>query len=459
MRANSTCQWTLRMLGFCVPSPPEKAVSVGRKTKDFPVLSMDHNGGTSSHTLADLQLKDQFSCGNDYPPKARKPYTITKQRERWTEEEHKKFLEALKMYGRAWRKIEEHVGTKTAVQIRSHAQKFFSKISRDQDGHNTCSVEPLEIPPPRPKRKPVHPYPRKLLHKETSIARHPTKSSSPNLSISDHENQSPKSVLSVMRSDSTNSNTQNGSLSPVSYGAGTSLATTTVALEDKVSTRETSAKKAPTQTLKLFGRTVLVTDSQRPSSPTLDTCKAQSPNVHDEKKHVERLAWNVAATESSIRNVEHTWSHSPQHLHMALHLMHCPGNESSNLVISGAATTLPWWSFYRGLPFHFMPINEEEQREGSVNFNNGKNRDEEVDQKEGSWTGSNSGSENDDKYSDTKEEKELDSACQLKPSSKPTCSELRKGFYPYKRCLAVGDSKSSTVTEEEREEKRTCLCL
>ena len=64
-------------------------------------------------------------------PKARKPYTITKQRERWTDEEHERFLAALKLHGRAWRKIEEHVGTKSAVQIRSHAQKFFSKLMRE----------------------------------------------------------------------------------------------------------------------------------------------------------------------------------------------------------------------------------------------------------------------------------------------------------------------------------------
>ena len=123
----------------------------------------------------------------------------------------------------------EHIGTKTAVQIRSHAQKFFSKLEREQAAGNTsgtapppppspsfrrhghllafgaqrlhmscdladlqaetrlracpegpsrCAVlrcsqvltpqscsavlpENLNIPPPRPKRKPSHPYPRK----------------------------------------------------------------------------------------------------------------------------------------------------------------------------------------------------------------------------------------------------------------------------------------------------------
>lgn len=109
------------------------------------------------------------SSGTAPPPvatKVRKPYTITKVRERWTEEEHERFLAALKLYGRAWRKIEAYIGTKSAVQIRSHAQKFFSKLQRESERANAAGGDGSDsgvtvIPPARPKRKPAHPYPRK----------------------------------------------------------------------------------------------------------------------------------------------------------------------------------------------------------------------------------------------------------------------------------------------------------
>ncbi|WOG88662.1 hypothetical protein DCAR_0207897 [Daucus carota subsp. sativus] len=110
-------------------------------------------------------MDPNYSSGEEHllHTKTRKPYTITKQRERWTEDEHNRFLEALKLYGRAWQRIEEHIGTKTAVQIRSHAQKFFTKLEKEAlvRGPSTGQAIDIEIPPPRPKRKPSNPYPRK----------------------------------------------------------------------------------------------------------------------------------------------------------------------------------------------------------------------------------------------------------------------------------------------------------
>jgi len=85
--------------------------------------------------------------------KERKPYTITKQRENWTDEEHQKFLEALKIFERDWKKIEGFIGTKSVIQIRSHAQKYFLKVQKNQTGEH--------VPPPRPKRKSSQPYPQK----------------------------------------------------------------------------------------------------------------------------------------------------------------------------------------------------------------------------------------------------------------------------------------------------------
>jgi SHAQKYF class myb-like DNA-binding protein len=49
---------------------------------------------------------------------------------RWTDEEHLKFLEALKIYGKNWNKVHRYVGTRTSAQTRSHAQKYFNKLHK-----------------------------------------------------------------------------------------------------------------------------------------------------------------------------------------------------------------------------------------------------------------------------------------------------------------------------------------
>nr|CAN72258.1 hypothetical protein VITISV_023770 [Vitis vinifera] len=94
-----------------------------------------------------------LTSGDGSGKKVRKPYTITKSRESWTEEEHDKFLEALQLFDRDWKKIEDFVGSKTVIQIRSHAQKYFLKVQKN----GTVA----HVPPPRPKRKAIHPYPQK----------------------------------------------------------------------------------------------------------------------------------------------------------------------------------------------------------------------------------------------------------------------------------------------------------
>nr|WBR49960.1 MYB1 transcription factor [Chrysanthemum x morifolium] len=180
----------------------------------------DLSEGYKSITGINNHMDDQITPCEDYALKSRKPYTITKQREKWTHDEHKKFLEALKLYGRAWAQIEEHVGNKTAIQIRSHAQKFFSKVVRESSDFDGTTVDHIEIPPPRAKRKPANPYPRNV-HIPLTKGRHTAGPTSPCSLESNHENLSPDS-------------------------------------QDQY---------ASIQSLKLFGKTVFVMDYARPSSP------------------------------------------------------------------------------------------------------------------------------------------------------------------------------------------------
>ena len=68
---------------------------------------------------------------------------------RWTRLEHFKFLEALKLYGKEWQKVQQHVFTRTSTQARSHAQKFFGKLDKKQltleDFLERLDIEQLKI--------------------------------------------------------------------------------------------------------------------------------------------------------------------------------------------------------------------------------------------------------------------------------------------------------------------------
>jgi len=46
-------------------------------------------------------------------------------------------MEGLKLFGKNWKKVEEHIGTRTGAQIRSHAQKYFNRLEKEMGPSNS----------------------------------------------------------------------------------------------------------------------------------------------------------------------------------------------------------------------------------------------------------------------------------------------------------------------------------
>ena len=63
---------------------------------------------------------------------------------RWTNLEHQKFTEALKIHGKNWKKVEDYIGTRTGAQVRSHAQKFFLKVQKKLNVDKKNVIENLD---------------------------------------------------------------------------------------------------------------------------------------------------------------------------------------------------------------------------------------------------------------------------------------------------------------------------
>ncbi|KAK8956400.1 Protein LHY [Platanthera guangdongensis] len=316
------------------------------------------SNGTNLNFWSGALLNDGESLGDKVAltpkVKVRKPYTVTKQRERWTEEEHERFIEALQLHGRAWRRIEEHIGTKTAVQIRSHAQKFFSKVARDTNGNIAVNKKPIEIPPPRPKKKPTHPYPRKKVSstKENFVLGKSESPSPPPLSISEQDNNSPTSVVSAVGLefiDQSSSNDPNGYESRIPSPTA-SVDKCAMDLDMGSSEECIHSKEAPlieeasAPILKLFGRTMVVADTSKQSSAISDdAAHKSSPETISESN------FNGMVLDSGDFILKGTWPEIK-----FLPTFYCwptSYEEASNLKIEARVVPPPWFPFYGNVPF------------------------------------------------------------------------------------------------------------
>lgn len=466
-------------------------ISADPKSVYIPNTLMYVDVQTSS--LTGLQAKEQGSSGDEFAPKVRKPYTITKQRERWTEEEHRKFLEALQLYGRAWRRIEEHIGTKTAVQIRSHAQKFFSKVVRESASNGTGNVKSIEIPPPRPKRKPVHPYPRKMGNTPSNGSLTIGKlgrSSSPILSASEQGNGSPTSVLSAFGSDTMSlflSNLPNQCASPVASAAGSNEQDTSTEEENRpaypgqttpalteqkqnhspmeldlrcggrVASKEASIGEAPVPCLKLFGRTVMVADSQKPSSFSVANVALPNsmslPSVDIEKQDKSSYA-NLGAPPLPLLpgalHGDFPWSGGmlPMFYPSASNY-----GETMNPV-EPRQMPLPWWALCGNLPLSFLHQQNLWSRQGMNQFC-AEALSDKLTPKACSWTGSNTASAAEGGNTVSSKCTELGRSVENGDNDKSG-----RGFVPYKRCIVVErEEQHPQGMSDDGEGQSIGLCL
>lgn len=241
--------------------------------------------------------------------------------------------------------------------------------------------------------------------------------------------------------------------------------------------------KAPAPNLKLFGRTVLVNDSDKPSSSSMGNMVhfvKPSPTVDFEIHHGSGDVNLHAPTELPLQSAaqgvffeaqgQSAWNPCDGGMRPLIYSLPFVGENTT-------VTTFlppPWWCFYGNLPFLFIHQQNTSTTQHPPQSWTGR-VDEKERQRECSWTGSNTtaceegiGDQNAVVDSQKAENplKKPAPTLELKPtdclafgiansgSEKPT-----SGFVPYKRCAVESEAQHSQTSNEDVEDQTIRLRL
>lgn len=80
---------------------------------------------SSTQAKPKKEKKPKKQDGGEEADTPKDPNSVTG---RWNKDEHEKFIDAIRKFGKDWKMVEQYIETRTGAQIRSHAQKFFNRL-------------------------------------------------------------------------------------------------------------------------------------------------------------------------------------------------------------------------------------------------------------------------------------------------------------------------------------------
>lgn len=126
---------------------------------------------------------------------------------RWTELEHQVFLQGLEKHGKQWKMIAIMIGTRTVVQVRTHAQKYFQRVERHGSSgsgaassatHKPSPKRKMSLPPSSPSRSPKEPKISKKVARALTLPALPSQKPTEQMYVKDFLSQSRKVAVGVV---------------------------------------------------------------------------------------------------------------------------------------------------------------------------------------------------------------------------------------------------------------------